>query len=153
MYALNTALTVSAGVAHKCTKQRLLLVLCVHSTYTGKVLSDFELTGKLHSSVSHIHLMVLCRIGRRCVSCLAFAAIAADGILCEYVQDILRSGSVGEPVSYLSPYPFLTLLIPGHNVLRYAFLAYGSNALLTMYSENVLHGREAPMLSTGLRHT
>ena len=42
------------------------------------------------------------------MSCLAFAAITADGILCEYVQDILRFGSVGEPVSYLSPYPFLT---------------------------------------------
>lgn len=87
------------------------------------------------------------------MSCLAFAAITADGILCEYVQDILRFGSVGEPVSYLSPYPFLTLLIPGHNVLRYVFLAYGSNALLTVYSENVLHGREAAMLATGLRHS
>lgn len=153
MDALNAALTVSAGVAHKCTKQRLLLVLCVHGTYTGQVLSDLELTGKLNSSVSHVHLMVLCRIGRRCVSCLAPTAITAEGILCEYVQDILRSGSVGEPVSYLSPYPFLTLLIPGHNVLRYVFLAYGSNALLTMYSENVLHGREAPMFATGLRYS
>lgn len=86
------------------------------------------------------------------MSCLAFAAITADGILCEYVQDILRFGSVGEPVSYLSPYPFLPLLIPGHNVLRYAFLAYGSNAFLTMYSENVLHGREASMLTTGTRN-
>ena len=87
------------------------------------------------------------------MSCLAFAAITADGILCEYVQDILRFGSVGEPVSYLSPYPFLTLLIPGHNVLWYVFLAYGSNALLTVYSENVLHGREAPMFATGLRYS
>lgn len=153
MDALNAALTVSAGVAHKRTKQCLLLVLCIYSAYTGQVLSDFKLTGKLHSSVSHVHLMVLCRIGRRCVSCLAFAAITADGILCEYVQDILRFGSVGEPVSYLSPYPFLTLLIPGHNVLRYVFLAYGSDTLLTVYSKNVLHSREAAMLATGLRHT
>lgn len=86
------------------------------------------------------------------MSCLAFAAITADGILCEYVQDILRFGSVGEPVSYLSPYPFLTLLIPRHNVLWYVFLAYGSNALLTVYSENVLHGRKASMLTTGTRN-
>lgn len=86
------------------------------------------------------------------MSCLAFAAITADGILCEYVQDILRFGSVGEPVSYLSPYPFLTLLIPGHNVLRYVFLAYGSDTFLTVYSENVLHSREAPMLTTGTRN-
>ena len=86
------------------------------------------------------------------MSCLAFATITADGILCEYVQDILRFGSVGEPVSYLSPYPFLTLLIPGHNVLRYAFLAYGSDTFLTVYSKNVLHSREAAMLPTGLRH-
>lgn len=63
MDALNAPLTVSAGVAHKRTKQCLLLVLCVYSTYTGQVLSDFELTGKLHSSISHVHLMVLCRIG------------------------------------------------------------------------------------------
>lgn len=63
MSALDAATTVPTGVAHKCTKQRLLLVLCVHSTYTGQVLSDLELTGKLHSSVSHVHLMVLCRIG------------------------------------------------------------------------------------------
>lgn len=63
MDALNATLTVSAGVAHKCTKQRLLLVLCVYSAHASQVLSDFELTGKLHSSVSHIHLMVLCRIG------------------------------------------------------------------------------------------
>lgn len=63
MDALNAALAVSAGVAHKCAKQRLLLVLCVHSTYTGQVLSDLELTGKLHSSVRHVHLMVLCRVG------------------------------------------------------------------------------------------
>ena len=87
------------------------------------------------------------------MSCLAFATITADGILCEYVQDILRFGSVGEPVSYLSPYPFLTLLIPGHNVLWYAFLAYGSYTLLTVYSKNVLHSREASMLTTGLRHS
>ena len=86
------------------------------------------------------------------MSGLTFAAITADGILCEYVQDILRFGSVGEPVSYLSPYPFLTLLIPGHNVLWYVFLAYGSNALLTVYSKNVLHGREASMLTTGTRN-
>lgn len=63
MDALDAALAVSAGVTHKCTKQRLLLVLCVHSTYTGQVLSDLKLSGKLHSSVSHVHLMVLCRIG------------------------------------------------------------------------------------------
>lgn len=153
MYALNAALAVSAGVAHKRTKECLLLVLCVYSAYTSQVLSDFELTGKLHSSVSHIHLVVLCRIGRCCVSRLAPAAITTESILCEYVQDILRFGSVGEPVSYLSPYPFLTLLIQGHNVLWYAFLAYGSDTFLTVYSENVLHSREAAMLSTGLRHT
>lgn len=87
------------------------------------------------------------------MSCLALAAITAEGILCEYVQDILRFGSVGEPVSYLSPYPFLTLLIPGHNVLRYVFLAYGSDTFLTVYSKNVLHGREASMLTTGPRHS
>lgn len=87
------------------------------------------------------------------MSCLTPAAITAEGILCEYVQDILRSGSVGEPVSYLSPYPFLTLLIPGHNVLRYVFLAYGSDTFLTVYSKNVLHSREASMLTTGLRHS
>lgn len=87
------------------------------------------------------------------MSCLTPAAITAEGILCEYVQDILRSGSVGEPVSYLSPYPFLTLLIPGHNVLRYVFLAYGSDTFLTVYSKNVLHGREAPMFATGLRYS
>ena len=87
------------------------------------------------------------------MSCLAFATITADGILCEYVQDILRFGSVGEPVSYLSPYPFLTLLIPGHNVLWYVFLAYGSDTFLTVYSENALHSREASMLTTGLRHS
>lgn len=63
MDALNAALAVSTGVAHKCTKQRLLLVLCVYSAHASQVLSDFELTSKLHSSVSHIHLMILCRIG------------------------------------------------------------------------------------------
>lgn len=63
MYALNAALAVSARVAHKRTKECLLLVLCIYSAHASQVLSDFELTGKLHSSVSHIHLMVLCRIG------------------------------------------------------------------------------------------
>lgn len=87
------------------------------------------------------------------MSCLTPASIATEGILCEYVQDILRFGSVGKPVSYLSPYPFLTLLIPGHNVLRYVFLAYGSDTFLTVYSKDVLHGREAAVLATGLRHT